>query len=53
MLAFADALETQGLPVSVAAVHLRSAADALADVTGTIDVDDVLDHLFRTFCVGK
>lgn len=53
MVAFRDALETQGLPASVAAVHLRSAADALADVTGTIDVDDVLDHLFRTFCVGK
>lgn len=53
ILAFSHALETQGLPPSIAAVHLRSAADALADVTGTIEVDDVLDHLFRTFCVGK
>ncbi len=42
-----------GLPASIAAVHLRGAANALADVTGTIDVEDVLDHLFRTFCVGK
>ena len=53
MLAFATALKDEGLPASVAAVHLRSAANALADVTGTIDVEDVLDRLFRTFCVGK
>lgn len=53
MLAFQAALKDEGLPASVAAVHLRSAANALADVTGTIDVEDVLDRLFRTFCVGK
>lgn len=53
MLAFEAALKDGGLPASVAAVHLRSAADALAEVTGTIDVEDVLDRLFRTFCVGK
>lgn len=53
LLAFQSALASQSLPVSVAAVHLRSAVDALADVTGTIDVEDVLDRLFRTFCVGK
>jgi tRNA modification GTPase len=53
MLSFTAALGDEGLPVSVAAVHLRSAANFLADVTGTIDVEDVLDRLFRTFCVGK
>lgn len=53
MVAFATAIEDDGLPASVAAVHLRSSLDALADVTGTIDVEDVLDRLFRTFCVGK
>lgn len=53
MAEFADALGDGELPVSVAAVHLRSAASALADVTGTIDVEDVLDRLFLTFCVGK
>ncbi len=53
MLSFVGTLTDEGLPVSVAAVHLRSAANALADVTGTIDVEDVLDSLFRTFCVGK
>jgi tRNA modification GTPase len=53
MQSFAAAIRDDGLPASVAAVHLRSAADSLADVTGTIDVEDVLDRLFLTFCVGK
>jgi tRNA modification GTPase len=53
MIAFAAAIEDEALPASIAAVHLRSAVNALADVTGTIDVEDVLDRLFRTFCVGK
>jgi tRNA modification GTPase len=53
MVAFAAAIGDDGLPASVAAVHLRSAVNALADVTGTIDVEDVLDRLFRNFCVGK
>ena len=53
MVAFAAAIGDDGLPSSVAAVHLRSAVNALADVTGTIDVEDVLDRLFRNFCVGK
>lgn len=50
--AFASAW-SDGLPATVAAVHLRVAAAALADVIGAIDVEDVLDRLFRTFCVGK
>jgi tRNA modification GTPase len=53
MLLFSSALMDDALPASIAAVHLRSAANALADVTGTIDVEDILDRLFRTFCVGK
>lgn len=53
MLAFDSALGDDSLPVSVGAVHLRSAANALGDVTGVIEVEDVLDRLFGSFCVGK
>jgi tRNA modification GTPase len=35
------------------AEHLRRAADALGRLTGRIDVEDVLDALFREFCIGK
>jgi tRNA modification GTPase len=41
------------LPASVAAVHLRAAVHALEEMIGTIDVEDVLDRLFGTFCIGK
>jgi tRNA U34 5-carboxymethylaminomethyl modifying GTPase MnmE/TrmE len=37
----------------VAGVHLREATSTLEDLIGAVDVDDVLDELFRRFCVGK
>jgi tRNA modification GTPase len=40
-------------PVPVAAVHLREAAGVLEDLIGAVDVDQVLDEVFRRFCVGK
>lgn len=35
------------------AEELRKAADVLARVTGRVDVDDLLDVIFREFCIGK
>ena len=35
------------------AEELRKAADVLAKVTGRVDVDDLLDVIFREFCIGK
>jgi tRNA modification GTPase len=35
------------------AENLRQAAQALARLTGRIDVEDVLDAIFRDFCIGK
>lgn len=43
----------QHVPVSIAAVHLRSAVHALETLVGAVDVDDVLARVFSTFCVGK
>jgi tRNA modification GTPase len=41
------------VPVSIAAVHIRSAAHELETLVGAVDVDDVLARVFSTFCVGK
>lgn len=49
---FREALE-RGLPPEVASTHLRSAETALEEVLGVISVEDVLDVVFREFCVGK
>jgi tRNA modification GTPase len=43
----------EGVPPEVAATHLRAAESALEDLLGVITPDDVLDALFRTFCIGK
>jgi tRNA modification GTPase len=50
---FLDAWRTQRVPVTIAAAHLRSAVSELEELIGTFDVEDVLDRLFSSFCVGK
>lgn len=52
-----DAVEAaQGLlhrSPEMAGEDLRRAGDALARVTGTIGVEDILGEVFSTFCIGK
>jgi tRNA modification GTPase len=50
---FQEAWSSRSVPVVVAAVHLRAATRELEEIIGVVDVEDVLDRLFRTFCVGK
>jgi tRNA modification GTPase len=38
---------------ALAAEDLRLAARALGRITGRVDVDEVLDVIFRDFCIGK
>jgi tRNA modification GTPase len=37
----------------LAAHHVRQAADALEELLGSIDIEEVLDRVFGSFCVGK
>jgi tRNA modification GTPase len=37
----------------VVAEELRTAAQALGRLTGKVDVEDLLDVIFRDFCIGK
>ena len=46
------AVQALGQP-ELAAEDVRLAVRALARVTGTIGVDDVLDEVFASFCIGK
>lgn len=52
VMAFAAAVE-DGVPAEVASAHLKDALSALESVVGVVTGEDVLDHLFRSFCVGK
>ena len=40
-------------PVELKAEELRLASRALGRITGRVDVEDVLDLIFREFCIGK
>ncbi len=50
---FITAFGERSVPAVVAAVHLREATRALEELIGSVDVEDVLDRVFRSFCVGK
>ncbi len=41
------------MPPEIVAVDIMAAADALASITGIVGTEDVLDALFREFCIGK
>ena len=50
---FQEAWREDKLPAPVASVHLRAAVCALEELIGAVDVEDVLDRVFSSFCVGK
>lgn len=47
-----DRARTAALP-ELAAEDLRLAARALGRLTGRVDVEEILDVIFRDFCIGK
>jgi tRNA modification GTPase len=51
--AFRTSWETRALPATVAAVHVRAAIHELEELVGSVDVEEVLDRVFASFCVGK
>ena len=46
-------LDSSAIPATIAAVHLHSARGYLEELIGVLDIDEVLDRVFSTFCVGK
>ena len=49
---FIVALEGE-VPAEMASTHLRPAETALEELLGVISTDEVLDRVFRDFCIGK
>ena len=49
---FGEAL-SGGVPAEFASAHLKTAESALEEILGVVATDDVLDRVFRDFCIGK
>lgn len=41
------------MPLDLISVDLKQATDCLSEITGEITSEDILDHIFSNFCVGK
>jgi tRNA modification GTPase len=52
-LAAARAATAAGLPPELIAVDVQAALEHIAEVTGAASSEDVLDVIFREFCIGK
>jgi tRNA modification GTPase len=52
-LAAAKRSATASMPPEIIAVDVTLAADALGEITGEVHSEDVLDAVFREFCIGK
>jgi tRNA modification GTPase len=49
----AHASALSGMPPEIVAVDAVCAAEALGAITGEVGTEDVLDAVFREFCIGK
>jgi tRNA modification GTPase len=47
------ALQSVSAGEEIVAEELRAAAHSLGRLTGRVDVEDILDKIFRDFCIGK
>lgn len=43
----------EGIPLDLIAVDLRTALDHIGQITGHVHTEDILDRVFRDFCIGK
>lgn len=43
----------ESLPIEIIADDVRNALDALGEITGETAVEEILDNIFNSFCIGK
>ncbi|MBI3303857.1 MAG: tRNA uridine-5-carboxymethylaminomethyl(34) synthesis GTPase MnmE [Deltaproteobacteria bacterium] len=42
-----------GLPLDLVVIDLRAALDHIGEIAGHVSTEDILDRVFREFCIGK
>lgn len=53
LLAALDLMNDENSDIELAAIDLREALDALGEIPGRVDTEDLLDVIFSSFCIGK
>ena len=52
-ISLVSAVESDRSHLELRAEDVRLAATALGRITGRVDVEDILDRIFASFCIGK
>jgi tRNA modification GTPase len=50
---FLEVWRQDRLPATIASVHVRAAISHLEELIGVVGIEDILDRVFSSFCVGK
>lgn len=53
LLAALDLMDDKNSDIELAAIDLREALDALGEIPGRVDTEDLLGIIFSSFCIGK